>query len=262
MTRQTVLPIAIAAAILAVIVASVFIYLRIVRDIDEPSPAEGPATPATAAIEGAEEAPPAAPEIELPALEESDELVRSLAEPLSSHPRFVRWLVPDGLVRRLVASVANVARGESPRTHLRFLEPERGFAASERGDELSIDRRSYARYDVIAEVFTSLDTATVVRLYRQLEPLFDEAYRDLGYPSGDFDEPLAKAIDHLLATPIPTGAVELERRATSYHLADPALEGLSPAQKHFLRMGSSNMRQVHAKLRLMRTALRLPRSDS
>ena len=258
MKRQVVPPLVIALVILAIVATSVFIYYQIVRGVPDSAP---PAPPAPAAGLLEEEPAPAAVRPDLPELEGSDDFLRPLVSQLSSHAEFASWLVPDRLVERFVAAVDNVGRGRSPRPHLRFLDPRRGFAAEEDDGELSIDPASYARYDVLVEVFTSLDTAAGVRLYRQLEPLFQEAYHQLGYPSEDFDQALAKAIDHILATPIPAGEVELERHATSYHLKDPRLETLSPAQKHFLRLGPANMRQVQAKLRLMRSALGLPRSE-
>ena len=195
-------------------------------------------------------------EIELPELDASDELVRSLVEELSDHPRLVAWVAgSDRLARRVVAAVDNVARGESPRAHLPFLAPADAFRASDAGGTTTIDPRSFDRYDVVRQVVISLDTAASIRLYHQLEPLLDRAYQDLGYPEGVFRPVLVRAIDHLLATPIPEGEIELQRQVRSYGFADPELEALSPAQKHYLRMGAGNMRQLHAKLRLLKTTL-------
>lgn len=251
-SRQAVSPLLVALVIVGILAASAFIYFQLVHGgSTSPLPPLPTATPDGAPAP----AEAAAPALELPALADSDSFVRPLVERLSEHPELARWLTPDRLVERFVTSVVNVAEGESPRPHLRFLAPEEGFTAAERGGELFIAGSSHDRFDPVVEVFTSLDTAAGVRLYRELEPLFEEAYAELGYPAGDFRTTLAAAIDHILATPIPTGTVELERRATSYRFADPALESLSPAQKHFLRLGASNMRQVHAKLRLMRMAL-------
>ncbi len=259
MKRQVVPPLLIALVILGIIATSVFIYYQIVDGVPDPALPPPPPAADTDAVD--EAPPPIVPRLDLPDLEDSDRFLRPLVSQLSEHPELASWLVTDRLAERFVAAVDNVGRGKSPRSHVRFLAPGRGFTASEEAGELSIGDRSYGRYDTLTEVFTSLDTASGVRLYRQLEPLFDQAYRRLGYPSGDFDQTLAAAIDHILATPIPAGEVELERRATSYHLKDPRLEALSPAQKHFLRLGPANMRQIQVKLRLMRSALGLPRSE-
>ena len=255
MPRQAISPLVIALAILGILAASTFIYFQIIRGM---APAEPEAPEAPEALPASP--PPAAPiepEIEIPELDASDEVVRLLAGKLSSHPQLAAWLAPEDLVRRFVAAVVNVANDESPRPQLGYLEPDGDFRVREREGELYVDPRTYARYNLITEVFTSLETAEGVRLFRSLKPLFDEAYRDLGYPSGDFDKPLAQAIDRLLATPIPAETVAIEQRVTRYRFADPELEALSPVQKHLLRMGPRNARQVQKKLRFMRTALSL-----
>ncbi len=90
-----------------------------------------------------------------------------------------------------------------------------------------------------------------------MEPLFDQAYQDLGFPAGDFDKPLARAIRRVLSTPIPAETATIQRRVTNYRFTDPALEALGPIEKHLLRMGPSNAREVQEKLRLMRSAMGL-----
>ncbi len=257
MKRQALSPVVIGLVILAVVALSAYIFFQIFWGPPEAAP-PAPLPPPAAVID---EAPPAeAPP--LPELGESDPTIRTLLNQLSAHPRFAAWVTPDRLVERFVAAVANVARGESPRSHVGFLEPGGRHLPTVRDGAIYLNRKSYGRYGTTTEVFTSLDTAAGVRLYRQLKPLFDEAYRELGYPSGEFDVALAKAIDEILDTPIPAGDLELERQVTTYKLKDPALEGLSAAQKHFLRMGPANMRQIQVKLRLMRTALNLPQPGS
>jgi len=247
-------PLLIGVVLVLLVAASLFLYYRYGRAPAPPAPAP-PTPPAEAPTP---EPTPAEPELELPELDRSDRLIRAVVGELSEHPELVAWLTPDDLVRRFVAAVDDVSRGKSPRPHLGHLAPERGFRATETGGELRIDPRSYDRYDPFVEVFLSLDTADGARLYRRLDPLFQEAYRDLGYPEGDFDRALARAFDEVLATPIPEGPVELERGVDDYLYADPELEALDPAQKHFLRLGPENMRQAQAKLRLLRAALELP----
>jgi len=55
--------------------------------------------------------------------------VRSLLESVSPSAAFRSWLAHDDLVRRWAAVTANLAQGESPRTHLGFLAPARPFSA-------------------------------------------------------------------------------------------------------------------------------------
>ena len=252
MARQGISPVIIVLIIVGILACSAFIYFQVVR-------AMAPEEPASIAKAGPIATPPPSepplPAFEVPSLDASDEVVRSLAETLSEHPRLAAWLAPDNLVRRFVASVVNVANDESPRPHVDFLELEGSFAVSEDQGELHLDSRSYSRYDPLVEVFDSLDSAASLRLYHRLKPLFDEAYQELGYPAGDFDSVLTQAIDRVLATPIPAGKIPVQRRVTNYRFSDPQLEALSPIEKQLLRMGPANAREVKQKLRLVRSAL-------
>ena len=222
------------------------------------SPLAAPAPPPPAAVAATE--PP--PKIDLPPLDASDTVVRSLLGTLTDHPQLAKWLVPDDLVRRFVTSVDNVSRGKSPRPHLGVLEPEGGFEIDRRGGLTVAAPASSARYDLLVEVFTSLDIAEGARLYHDVEPLLEEAYQELGDPSRDFRAALTAAIDELLAAPIPVEEPELVKGVLTYRYADPELEALSPAAKHLLRLGPDNARKVQSKLRFFRAALDLPESGS
>lgn len=209
--------------------------------------------------------------LDLPELGASDEFLRRVAAGLSSRPGWVAWLATDELVRRFVRSVASVAAGSSPRDQLGFVAPEGSFrtrdAESGGGDGAAtadertvIDPASYRRYDGATAIFASLDTQGTARLYRQLLPLFEEAYRELGFPaSASFEMAMTRAFETLLAVPVPEGPVAVEPDgAEAWRFADRELEALSPAQKHLLRMGPENARRVQAKLRELGQAMDLP----
>ncbi len=236
-----------------VVVVGLIAYLLLSRR--EPPPPPPPPPPPAA--EEAAPVPPPAP-VELPPLAASDDWLRRVVAGLSSHPDLARWLVTDDLVRRFTAAVDNVARGESPRPHLGFLAPSGEFAVVERGGSLYVAPRSYARYSRVAEVISSIDAAGAAQLYRNVRPLLQEGYADLGYPDRQFDETLGRAVRHLLATPLPEQAPRLEPGVESFGFSDPRLEGLSAAQKHLLRMGPDNAAIVLAKLREIAALLDLP----
>src|SRR5262245_14197760 len=198
--------------------------------------------------------PTGVPLQELPQLDASDAFIRNLAQTLSANPEWTKWLVGERLVPRLTASIDNVAEGRSPNPHLAFLAPKGDFRAREQGGSTTIDPASYRRYDLVAAVVASLDSEGCAKLYEDIRPLFQAAYRDLGYPDRDFDQTLAKAIHVLLATPDPTGDVEVREGVKSWKLTDPALESLTPAQKQLLRMGPDNVRKVKEKLRAIAEA--------
>ena len=191
-------------------------------------------------------------------LSTSDSAVRELVDGVSSHPQLTKWLVNEDLVRRFVASVENIAEGASPRQHLDFMQPTTPFRILDRRGTFYMNPASFHRYDLAVEVFDSLDTAGTVALYRELRPLIDEAYREISPPGSVFEDRLLEAIDHLLAVEAPAGEVELEERTVAtYAYADEALESLSDAQRHLLRMGPDNVRRVQKTLRQIRDALLL-----
>ncbi|MCZ7652098.1 MAG: DUF3014 domain-containing protein [Thermoanaerobaculia bacterium] len=251
------------AAAVALLIAVVGVGWWVLRRQPAAAPAPAADAAAAAAIAPAEESelsaePVAAdPPLALPALGASDALMRQLVAGLSAHPQLVAWLAPEELVRRFVAAVVSVAEGESPAGHVRFLAPAAPFAVAARGGRTFLDPAGYRRYDLLAEVFVSLDTEGTARLYRQLRPLCDEALRELGYPGGRFDDFLARAIGRMLRVPPLERAPELEPRVVSHAFADPELEALSPADKHLLRFGPDNARRVQEKLRALAAAVPL-----
>jgi len=190
-------------------------------------------------------------------LDSSDPLIRNLVKQISSNPQLSNWIAATDLVRKLVASVDNIANGQSPRAHLDFFMVEEPFKVIQISGREYIDPSGYTRYNGIAEAFVSLDTEGSVRLFRQLKPVIQEAYGDLGYPNQDFQNTLVKAIRELLRVPV-VKEVLLQKKIVSYVMTDPRLEELSPAQKHLLRMGPENVKKVQSKLREIARALGVP----
>jgi hypothetical protein len=190
-------------------------------------------------------------------LNDSDSPVRELLGDCSSHPDFPRWLGSENLIRRCVAIVDNIAEGNSPAVHLRFLAPplSKKFAVIRRQGKIIVDPGSYRRYDAVTSTLFSIRSETLAAHYRQLRPLLEEAYRELGKPGQTFQETLEQALDVLLKTPTPGGDVLLEEKVTTYAFADSRLEGLNPAQKHLLRMGPANIRIIREKLREIKEKL-------
>lgn len=234
------------AVALAVIVIGVIAYLWF-SDAKPPSPPPVAAAAPEVPQEPSDE--PTERQLELPRLGASDDWLRRIVAEVSTHPELARWLVTDNLVRRFTAAVDNVARGESPRPHLGFLVPAERFAVVERGGVLYSDPASYERYNTLTEVVDSLDASGSAELYRQLKPLLQQGYADLGYPERDFDDALGRAIRHLLATPLSAGEPRLEAGVESYAFRDARFESLSPAQKHLLRTGPDNAAVIVDKLR-------------
>jgi hypothetical protein len=186
--------------------------------------------------------------IDLPELSQTDAIVRQLVGGLSSHPSVAAWLAGDQLIRNFVASTLNIAGGRTPSVQLNRLRPTQKFQVHGSGADLSIDPRSYARYNTYADAVAALDARGTARLYATLKPRIQDAYKELGYPDGDFDRVMAGAINELLKTPVIDGRVGLVSKSVSYEFADSRLQSLSPAQRQLLRMGPRNVRLIQAKL--------------
>jgi len=194
--------------------------------------------------------PPEAPveSLLLPPLDESDSLVRDLVSALTSHPTFAAWLIPDNLISMFVVVVENTADGNNPATHLAPLRPTQRFRTTDASSVLSVDPTSYTRYNTHAEIVASINPVGAAELYRTLYPLIAEAYTELGYPDGGFEETLNRALRNLLETPISERDVALVPRATFFYFADEALESLLPVQKQFMGMGPRNVRSIQSSL--------------
>jgi hypothetical protein len=175
---------------------------------------------------------------------------------LSAHPFLAQVLDADDLVRKIVVSIANVAEGASPAKQLVHLRPEERFAVVETAARTVIDPETYGRYDPAADLFASLDARAVAGLYPTLEPLLEEAHSELGLSDRrGFRDTLSRAFEILLAVPVVEGPVRLRPVSVTFAFEDPALEKLSPAQKHLLRMGPENVRRVQGKLVELKAAL-------
>jgi hypothetical protein len=241
-----------------IVAAAAALYLS--RPRSDESVAAGAASPATRQELPTPRAPlgPAVEPRELPPLDLTDPLVRELLRGLSSRPELAAWLATDGLIRNIVASVDAVANGITPSGHLRRLAPAGAFSAAPRGENFVIDPRSYRRYDGIGDTASTFDPDGLARAYATLRPRLQEAYRELGYPDGNFDVAVERAIVRLLETPLVERDVDVRPAPVLYQFADSRLERLAPAQKQLLRMGPRNGRLIQEKLRQVAAALGIP----
>ncbi|HTP26403.1 MAG TPA: DUF3014 domain-containing protein [Anaeromyxobacteraceae bacterium] len=208
----------------------------------------GPPSPAVATTP-----PPAAPAGPAPTVE--PQRARSLLESISPSPLFQRWLGEGDLIRRWAVVTDNLAEGVSPRKQLRFLAPAGAFSVETRGQQSAISQASYQRYDEIAEAIGSIDVQALAKVYRELHPVLEGAYRALGYPDGVFDNATARALQRISAAPVREGDVLVELREGVFICLDHNLERLGDIEKHLLRMGPRNTRILRAKAREIAQAL-------
>jgi hypothetical protein len=215
----------------------------------EPAVAVPAATPPAA-----DAAPPAA--VPLPPLDEMDPFLRTLLGTLSTRPELARWLATDGLIRQMAMIVDRVAQGGTPARDLKVMAPEGTFGVTGGGRTRTVPPDTYRRYDGIADTIASLDPAAVATAYRTIRPRLAEAYTALGRSDTDVDVAVRRALDVLIATPIPDGPVTVvEGKGATWAYADPALERLDPVQKQLLRLGPDNAARVITLLTAVRQQL-------
>lgn len=251
-------PLWIAASLL--VAATVVGVVLFVRPAAPPPPQPAAQANAAPQTEARDPLGPAVEPIDLPPLILTDPLVRDLVGKLSASPALAAWLATDGLIRAVVVSVENVADGTSPAKHVRALAPRSAFRTLSEGGVVTVDPRSFARYDGIASAAASMDPAGLARVYSILKPRLIEAYAELGHPQGDLDVAVERAIVHLLQTPVVDEPIAVRPRVLSFRYDRDDLEALSPAQKQLLRMGPRNVRVIQDELRAVARDLGVPLS--
>ena len=189
----------------------------------------------------------------LPALNDSDTMVVAKIDEYLSDS-VMSLLVTDDVIRRGVVFIDNLAQGKVAKKHNPVIKPQENFSVTE-GDILTIDPNSYERYTPYVKIFTSMSAAQVVRMFEEYQPLINDAYTEIGYGDDEFKQILNDAIDLLLDTPEPEGALPLLRDSVTYQYAFSEWEQLPAAQKQLLRMGPDNMKKVKAALRNIKAQL-------
>jgi hypothetical protein len=220
----------------------------------QPTPAAPPSTTAPDVAVGSNR--PKRQPIELPALDDSDTLLRDLVSTLSRHPVLARLLATSGLVRGATMAVVQIGEGRTPVNPLKVLRPSTRMTIV--GTSTGrINPTSYQRWDADVAALVSVSPTDAAQLYVNIKPLLDQAYVELGHPGEDFDTAVVQAIDVLAQTPDVTSDPVLLRRQGYYEHDDAALRALRPVQKQLLLTGPDNRRRVLAWLKSFATALDL-----
>lgn len=228
----------------------------------EPAPEPAPMSPEEA-VEPVVEQPP------LPTLANSDPVVVETMSELVGAEEVKQYVVSEDVVPRLVATIDALSGRQVPASIKAVEGPGGAFQATadenpnsvilnEAGDPIPqyvVDPVNYQRYTPYVEMLEGVDAAELAAAYREYQPLFEEAFHQLGYPEGDFNQRLKAVIDELLATPDPEGPVRLIKPEAYYLYADEALESLTAGQKALIRMGPENEARVKAKLTEIRDTL-------
>jgi len=219
------------------------------------SAATGPA-PASTAIQHpiAQAGPAPATTAPLPSLDESDTDVAGALLALGGNT-LDGLLQREQIIRRVVATVDALPRQSVGTNILPLKTPKGAFVVERADDAITLSPRNAERYAPYVQVLEHADPKALVAWYVAHYPLFQQAYRDLGYPQGYFNDRLVVAIDDMLAAPVPDAPVALVQPKVFYRYADAGLEARSAGQKLLMRLGADDEAKVKAKLRQIRALL-------
>lgn len=216
-------------------------------------------TPGVAVVTPAAQTPaPPAAAVQPLDLGQAESYVRGRAKQLSQHPGLSVWLNTEDSIRRFIAAAALIGEGKSPRDSLAFLEPQKRFMVKKhKGGKLTIDPKSYQRYDVVGSIVESINADAAAAMIKEMDNVLSAAGMELDSRYKAFHQILVPCMKELLAAPVVLDDIEVKKDVSTYVMVDAKLEHLSDAQKHLIRMGPQNTLKIQAKLRELGRALGL-----
>lgn len=188
--------------------------------------------------------------VQLPSLNNSDAFVFEGLRALSNGAAVIRLLADEQLIRSIVVFVDNINRGGFPQTGLPYKRMTQEMPVRNIDENLYVmDESAHARFDQIIDTFVAVDTEQAMVLYRTLQPLFQQAYAEIGYRNVDFSDTLRSAINTVLRSPTSEGPYQLVKPSVMYLYADANIENMAEVQKQLIRIGPENTQKLKAKLR-------------
>ena len=192
----------------------------------------------------------------LPDLHNSDAAVMQALLAIPGAQGLRDLLVQQAIIPNIVATVDALPRQTFGSSRILPLRTPGGtFAVAQDNGKTVIGPQNYQRYAPYMQVLKSVNPQAFVAWYVRNYPLFQQAYRELGYPKGYFNDRLIATIDNLLATPEPTQPIEVKKSGAFYVFADSQMESLSSGQKMLLHTGPQNEAKIKARLTAIRGLL-------
>lgn len=256
----------IGAIIVIIIVAiAAWWYFTRVPGVDFSRHGPAPSTPASVStapapvqhpISEAQTGPAPAASAPLPPLDTSDNAVAQALADIPGAESLAKLLVARGLVPHVVATVDALPRHTIGASILPLKTPPGDFAVDTSGAQPAISADNYKRYNAYMKIVEHVDPRTLVSWYVHWYPLFQQAYRELGYPNGYFNDRLIEAIDDMLAAPnVQQPPKVVKRQDGRYAFEDATWEALSVGQKLMIRLGPDHERALKSRLRSIRALL-------
>ena len=188
-------------------------------------------------------------------LDDSDSLFLRALSGLMGDRALGQFFLSELMVRKFVATVDNLPRQAVP-MQMRSVKPIAGrFETDNSTGVLTIAPSNTTRYVGFIDAVSMVNLKSLVKLYATHYALFQQAYRELGYPKGYFNDRLLVAIDDMLATEDIVSPIALSQPKVLYEFADANLESLSAGQKIMTRVGMSNAQRLKKLLKALRIEL-------
>jgi len=220
--------------------------------VDTSPPPAPTAEPKEPAVQHPIQSGPAEP---LPALADSDKAIAAGLATAIDNDAFAKMMVNQDFVRRFVITIDNLPR----KTYSQRFSPVKPmpgqFGVDRNGNEIRISPKNLERYALAVRTLEAVNTERLVDLYVRYYPLFQEAYKEQGYPNAYFNDRLVESLDVMINTPASPGQLALSQPKVFYEYADASLEGLPAGQKIMLRMGPENAARVKVKLKEIRNLI-------
>jgi hypothetical protein len=195
----------------------------------------------------------------LPPLDNSDSNIQAKLEMLLADEVFREkssLMFNNELMRKMVLGIDNLGRGEIshkyPPATINIESFERFVTAAppqQDAPRYLMGEATFSRYNQAIAVFSAIDKAALAKFYRWSQPLWQQAYNELGNAEVAFNKVTITALDRLLSAPDIEGDIVLTRPSVMFKYADPNLEKLSDSDKLMLRLGPDNRRILKAALR-------------
>jgi hypothetical protein len=196
-----------------------------------------------------------------PQLTDSDSFVMAGLAKLISNKSLMKLFHTEKIIRNIVATIDSLPRMKLPLKILPLEQPAGKFMTSGSVDDLSISSQNADRYTVYVQLAEAVDPKKLLDLYVRIYPLFQQAYKELGYPNEYFNDRLVEVLDDLLDAPDIKEPVNLLQPKVLYQYADPDLEELSIGQRILMRTGSKNEARLKIWLTEVKQALNQRMSD-
>ena len=172
-------------------------------------------------------------------LNESDAFVHQFIQ--QENPSLLQWLSPKDLIRRFVININAIAKGNTP-TNFPLVSykiaPFKAIKNNSSG-KLTSDPSNDVRVNPLVLALTSIPTDQLIGFYQHYQPLFEEAYQELGQ-ADSFETALIQALDNIIQNPTLPKTAELAQHSVSFQYKSSPLEKASSLDKALWRLGRQN----------------------